>query len=97
MNQYYILDNNIIEEKQLVVDNWTNDEFLHYSNDDLLIEGAGKNADQLWNDIEELIQDYYEIFSIYGDPIHSLISYIPQNIETARKILQNYNYTLIIF
>ena len=54
--------------------------------------GSTNTLEALWEEVEELVVDYYENRAIVVD----LFSFIPMSIETAEHILSSYNYVLKI-
>lgn len=79
---WYILDGNEYDEN------------ISYTREEL--ENSSTAICESWSKVrketKELLEDYYECSSEYGNPIHDLLQYIPDN--KIKDLLEEFNYIL---
>ena len=102
MAKYYIIDPNIFEEVLGMEDNYNENDIydmlipdlIQKYGDDIMeaITFKTNNLDYLWEEVGELLVDYYEDRTIVPD----LFEFIPMSTDTAERILSSYNYVLKI-
>lgn len=95
MKKYYILNNNTVDRDD--IEKLSIDEIKKLYGDDYLgeyIVDEADDVDELIDITKELVRDFYEAESIFGDPVEDLFKYIPKDVKVLERILASYNYTL---